>query len=305
MRTWKTKVIFLPAGLVFVLCACAKIHPVSTDIFHEDNLQVKLVEERDRSDAAVPKGFDHPWEVDRESLERLLASISYQKNILLYKGKPKRAFPENELETLLPHLQKAFSSASPDQYVDFSFVHKKSWTILQRRYLTDGLLFRKGQRLHCAFRNIAFEDQGRGDDGYGPYTEDPTVKPVYGDWTFILGQGQRLEYADKPGLLGSKTYPNWIELDLSLPPTPSQAGSTVKEAPKVLTTPPAGAQTGGEMQRGVLLEEGATPALSRKEIEEKLQFLDELKRQGLLSPASYDEKRKELLRALEALPPNP
>jgi hypothetical protein len=302
MKTVKRKVMLLPAVPIIMLLACMKIHPVSKDIFNEDKLKVRLLEERDRSDKAVPKGFDHPWEVDMKILQGMLASINYQKGILFYKEKPQRAFPEEELETLLPHLQKAFSSASPDQYVDFSFIHTKTWTILQRRYLTDGLLFRKGNTLHCAFRNVAFEKQGRTEDGYGPFTEDPTLKPVYGDWTFVLGEGQKLEYVEKPGLLGSKTYPNWIELDLAFFLKPSPAAGVKEEEAKALTSPPAGAPQGGETNKGVG-KEGATA--SRKEIEEKLRFLDELHKQGLIAPASYEEKRKELLRALETLPPNP
>jgi hypothetical protein len=59
---------------------------------------------------------------------------------------------------------------------------------------------------------------------------------------------------------------------------------------------------GAEASKGVSKE---TATLSRKQIEEKLRFLDEIKGQGLIAPASYEEKRQELLRALEALPPNP
>ena len=306
MKSWNTRVLFLPAVLGTMLFACMKIHPVSKEIFREQNLQVRLLEERDHSDKVVVKGFDHPWEMDTKTLERLLASIHYQKGIkhmLFYKNKPLRAFPEEELQAMLPHLQKAFSSATPDQYVDFSFIHKKSWAIFQRNYLTDGLLFRKGNNLHCAFRNIAFEEGGPGvEDSYGPFVENPTLKPVHGEWSFVLAEGQKLEYVEKPGLLGSKTYPNWIQLDLSFFLQPSSGEGLKGEKPAAVVSPPPVTTQGAEASKGVSKE---PVTLSRKEIEEKLRFLDELHGQGLIAPESYEEKRKELLRALEALPPSP
>ena len=306
MKSWNTRVLFLPAVLGIVLCACIKTHPVSKEIYSEANRQVRLLEERDRSDKVVPQGFEHPWEVDTKALQSLLASVHYQKGIkdmLFRKNKPLRAFPEEELQAMLPHLQKAFSSATADQYVDFSFIHKKSWTIFQRNYLTDGLLFRKGNNLHCAFRNIAFEEGGaEAEDSYGPFVENPTSKPVHAGWSFVLAEGQKLEYVEKPGLLGSKTYPNWIQLDLSFFLQPSSGDGLKAEKPAAVVPATPVTTPGAEASKGVSKE---TATLSRKQIEEKLRFLDEIKGQGLIAPASYEEKRQELLRALEALPPNP
>lgn len=291
MKRWNRKEILLPAVLVIMISACAKVHPVSKDIVREDNLQVMLLEERDSSNKVVPRGFDHPWDVDITTLHKLLASINYQKGILFYKNKAQRAFPEEELKFLLPYLQKAFASAGPDQYVDFSFTQIKTWTILQRRYLTDGLLFRKGDTLHCAFRNIAYEERGGTEGSSGPYVQDPTSKPVPADWSFVLTEGQTLEYVERPGLLGSKTYPNWIKLDIPVLLQHAPAEGVKQEQPKALATPP-------ESAKGAVIQ-------SRKEIEEKLRFLEELHKQGLIAPASYEEKRKELLHALETLPPSP
>jgi len=275
------------------LCSCATVHPVSKDLVREETRRVSLVEERDRGGAIVPKGFDHPWDVDADALGRLLSSVLYRKEIFLYKGKPSRAFPEEELRSLLPHLQKAFAAAGPDQWVDFSFVQVKTWAVVQRRYLTDGVLFRKGATLHCAFRNIAYEERGSPEESYGPYLEDPTSRPVPAQWSLVTGQGQQLEAVKKPGLLGAKIYPNWIKLDM-----PAILGSASKLPAAHEPSSPAPA-VGGAGQTG---QPGPQ---SSQEIEDKLLFLEELNRQGLIAPSSYQEKREELLRALEAIPGRP
>lgn len=278
-----------------LLCSCTTIRPVSRDLVREGTKRVSLVEERDRAGAIVPRGFDHPWDVDGDALARLLSSILYRKEILLYTGKPSRAFPEAELRSLLPHLQKAFAEAGPDQWVDFSFVQVKTWAVVQRRYLTDGILFRKGTTLHCAFRNIAYEERGSPEDSYGPYLENPTSRPVPAQWSLVPGEGQQLEAVEKPGLLGSKTYPNWIKLDI-----PAILGSASRQpAANESSAPPPAAE--------VEEHTGRSGPQSRQEIEDRLLFLEELNRQGLIAPSSYQEKREELLRALEleAIPGRP
>jgi hypothetical protein len=301
MKTSKRRVLISLAIPFAVLFGCMKVHPVSREIFKEEDMQVKLVEERDRSEKVIPKGFDHPWDMDIGSLRRMLSSITYRKEILFYKRKPQPAFPEEELEALLPHLQKAFSMANPDQYVDFSFYQRKLLVIFQRKYLTDGLLFRKGNSLNCAFRNIAFEERGGADEQSQPFSENPTLKSVPTDWSFVLGQGQKLERKEKRGLLGSTARPNWIQLDLSYFSGPSASETSKEERPGTDVGTPPGAKKLDSVQG---LPEGVH-ALSRKELEEKIRFLDELHDQGLVEQASYEEKRKELLHALEALPPNP
>ncbi len=287
----------LSALMTCALClfqgSCApRITPIATDIVREDTYRVSLLEEQDKTGKVIPKGFDHPWDVDSGTLYRLLTSIYYQKEILLYNLEPSRAFPEKELKAMLPYVQKAFAAAGPNHYIEFSFSERKTWTVLRRTYLTDGVLFRKGPTLHCAFRNIAYEERGPSDESYGPYLENPTSRPVSVPWSLVPGPGQQLEIVKDPLPLGSTTYPNWIKLDIAaILESPGDTTEHEKPMPMMPST-----------QNGSYQSTDQWSPQSREEVKDKLRFLEELHEQGLISGSSYEEKRKELLKVLETLP---
>jgi hypothetical protein len=278
--SWLLLALVLQAG-------CAKVQTVSREVYRDDRVQVQLLEQRDPSGNPVGKGFDHPWEVDLQTLDGLLRSIRYQRGILINRKKMRDVFPQAVREDLLVHLQKAFAQAGPDQTVDFSFVYREAWTIFQREYLTDGLLFRKGGKLNCALRNLAFESLGGSEAGGLPCTEDPTEQPLRIDWSFALKDGQRRVASDSSGLFGTKEFRNWIQVDLARDWSAGEA-SEAQEAQV-----PEPVEAGPAVQPGPV-EPGPPPA-SPAEIEERLRFLDELHREGSLPDDAYEQKKKELL----------
>ena len=272
---------------------------VSREIYRDDSIQVQLLEQRDPSGTTLAKGFEHPWEVDLETLDALLQSIQYQRGILINRNKAREVFPQALRQNLLVPLQKAFAEAGPDQAVDFSFLDQGTWLIFQRQYLTDGLLFRKGGKFNCALRNLAFQTLGGPDEGASPCTADPTEKPLRGDWSFVTQEGQRLAPSDSSGLFGKPEFPNWVQVDLARTWTSGQSTETPKgEAPEPLVTAPevqpAPAEPGPPAVQPVPVEP-APPPVSPSELEERLRFLDELHREGSLSDEAYEQKKKELL----------
>jgi hypothetical protein len=183
-----------------------------------------------------------------------------------------------------------------DQAVDFSFVYtRSSLKIFRRVYLTDGIMFRKGGQLNIAFRNLAFEQLGgEEEDNFEPNREDPTGSPIRTSWTLVAGDGQSLAQGTGPGVLGSNTYTNWIRLDLSWPWGVADAVIIEKAMPGMVD------DLESLFEGDITLPEPEPP--SRAEIEERLQFLEELRREGTIGERSYIEKKRELDRIYNSAP---
>jgi len=263
------------------LGGCASVRTVSTEIYQDEEIQVSLVEMVDKTGERLSRGFSHPWVVDTATINALLGSIRYRQSLAFYHGKEKKAFPVPVRCALLKPLQQAFARADPDQAVEFSFQYRRSWAYLfSREYLTDGLLFIKDGELNCAFRNLGFNDAADVEGDMQLYTRDPTDKPFRTDWTLETGEGQRLVMGNRGGWLAPGVFSNWIALDLSR--SWEATDDPVKE-----------------------MEEDLTPGKpeNRQAIERRLDFLEELHQEGVLTGSAYEEKRKDLLETLEALPP--
>ena len=283
--------------LLVVASGCARSRVHYEEIFRNDTVHVRLIERLDKSGEAVPRSYDHPWDVEIEVLDAMLESIRYRKGKVVIGGKDsKEAFPALPRVALLKHIQSAFAQAGLDQAVDFSFEYtQSSLKIFRRVYLTDGILFRKGDRLNIAFRNLAFEQMGgEEEDNFEPNREDPTGSPMRTSWTLVPGDGQSLVQATGPGILGSNTYTNWIRLDLSWPWGVTDAVVIEKAMPGMVD------DLETLFEGDFTLPEPEPP--SRAEIEERLQFLEELRREGTIGERAYIEKKRELDRLYNSAP---
>ena len=162
--------------LLVVASGCARSRVHYEEIFRDDTVHVRLAEKLGKSGEAVPRSYEHPWDVEVEVLDAMLESVLYRKGKVVIGGKDsKEAFPDLPRLALLRHIQSAFAQAGLDQAVDFSFVYtQSSLKIFRRVYLTDGIMFRKGGQLNIAFRNLAFEQMGgEEEDNFEPNREDP------------------------------------------------------------------------------------------------------------------------------------
>jgi hypothetical protein len=269
------------------------------DIYQEDGIQVRLMSESDASGQVIPKDFQHPWNVDIRTLSALLRSVDYRKGAMVFRREALlEAFPTAKRRALLKPIQTAFAQAGPEQAVEFSFIHEgTSLKIFRREYLTDGLLFRKGGRFHVAFRNLAFEMLAPEDgDGYAPNRENPTRGPSRTQWTLVPREGQALAKNEDKGLLGPKTFSNWIEIDLSRPWADDQTAAVEEEKER------GGVYEQGETETPISEGLGQPPRVDREEVEERMQFLDELYQDGTLSRNAYEEKKRALQELYESLP---
>jgi hypothetical protein len=281
-------------ALLLVSIGCARSSVEYQEIFRDNRVHVLLAETREKSGEVAPKGYDHPWVLDIWTLEDMLESVRYKRGKAVFGGgKPEEAFPPRSRHLLLSHIQKAFAQAGPDQAVDFSFIERRSaLKVFQRVYLTDGLMFRKGGALNIAFRNLGYEELAGGEEAE-PNREDPTASPMRTSWALVAGDGQALAKTQGSGILGSNTFTNWVELDLSWPWGVSEEEIIEQAAP----------ETGDALESAVEseLEAPQRIAPSREEVQERMEFLEELRREGTISEDSYREKKRELNLLYESL----
>jgi hypothetical protein len=266
---------FLPVLLasLLIVAGCSGVKNVSETVYSGNGIKVRLVEQVQKNGEPVAREFEHPWTVDTAELDGLLGSILYQQTVMFYHGKKKNAFPVSQRREMLKPIQEAFAKATPNQAVDFSFHHRWKWLIISRDMLTDGILFRKEGKLNCAFRNLAFEDLADPEGSGEPYGGDPTEEPVRSSWVLFLSPGQDLVKKKSSGLFGGTRFPNWIQLDLA------------RQWPV--------ASEGAEEARPE--DSGDAEPVSLAEIEKRLNFLEELHKEGAVSDASYEKKKADLL----------
>jgi len=283
--------------LLVVASGCARSRVHYEEIFRDDTVHVRLIENLDKSGQVVPRSHEHPWDVEIDVLDAMLESVLYKKGKVVIGGREsKDAFPAQPRRALLKHIQGAFAQAGLDQAVDFSFVYtRSSLKIFRRVYLTDGIMFRKGGQLNIAFRNLAFEQiGGEEEDNFEPNREDPTGSPMRTSWTLVAGDGQSLAQGTGSGILGSNTYPTWIRLELSWPWGVADAVIIEKAMPGMVD------DLETLFEGDFTLPEPAPP--SREEVEERLQFLEELRREGTIGERAYIEKKRELDRLYNSAP---
>ncbi len=283
--------------LICFLCftaGCSGVRTEVREIYSDRKVKVHLVSEKEVSGETISKGYQHPWKVDSQTLDRALRFIKYQKKGLFSKDKLKKVFPAPDRKKLLAPLQEAFSKASPDQLIDWSCIYKKNWTIFKKNYLTDGVLFRQGGKLHIVFRNIALEELPGGE--YDSFQGNPMKKPFSTPWLLITGKGQSLVKGEgKEDFFGPKEFTNWIALDLS--DKADTEGIAVDQAPVGIDE-----KTMAVKEPKAAVDPSVPLPLSRLEVEKRLQFLEELYHEGVLSPLAYEEKKKMLQQHYKTLP---
>lgn len=280
----------LTVGLLCAAVGCARPSVRYKEIFADTRISVRLSERLDKAGATVPRGYDHPWDVEVGKLDAILEAVRYKKGKVILGGERLHdAFPAVSRYALLKPIREAFAQVGPDQVVDFSFVEERSTLkVFRRLFLTDGVLFRKGGELNIAFRNIAFEQfVGEEQERAEPNRQDPLESPMRASWTLEPGAGQSLATGGGGGLLGSRTYANWIRLDLSRPWVAVDGAIREKAVPATIDVPPSSLP-------GEVALPDPTPPPSPEEAAERLRFLEELRRDGSISERDYLDKKREL-----------
>lgn len=162
----------------------------------------------DKSGLAVAR-FNHPYFFDRATLVDILSSIYYiDKDVMLKMAKKekreRRAFQDDEIETLVPLIIEAFARAVPEQDLWVSSY--------SNRFLLEDLnniftLFMEDNRLNVVFGKIRY----KGDVSVSPSLEARRLKAVVEPTQ--VSKSFFWEVVPKPGQELKSGYQNWLIID--------------------------------------------------------------------------------------------
>ena len=224
----------------------------------------------DRVDPPAP--YDHPAEIDLETLRAALASVVARHEVsflnrLLTQQKEVRgaAFTPEEAVLLADRMKTAFAKAAPQEQVAFFLTSRKNNMTTQ---ITSGVAFMKGKELHLILAN----DQTSVSSEQRPSI--PRENPLYpyepGSFE-LLPQAHQRKVSDE-----SKRNLEGVAIDLAAPTAPAVSDPMVshqEEAPPV--------SSGGAS------------------LESQLRLLKRLKEENLITEEEYTEKKSDLLKSIE------
>lgn len=243
----------------------------------------------------------HPATLDETGLRAALASINLSRSYVVKKEvDAQQVFDEAAINYLAPALVRAFAQASPQEIVVFSYNSKNPYFIIRNDRLNICKAWVSGDELHIKFEKLYAKLVGDTDKRGN---EAKLIAQAKGLRVKLeLGEGQKLGLEDPDEIVLSLAY-NYVkrpEVAKPLTEGVTMSGEKVPlEAEAEAPSPPAekaskrrGKETKGEI--------AATPppAPPPKSAKERLEELQQLRRDKLIDQREYDEKRKEILKEL-------
>ena len=204
--------------------------------------------------------FNHPVQLSQAEVHNHLLSLRYEELSLL--GKKKYVFSSKGLEEISRILTKALNRVKPDKFVYFVLETASGATEVEVFGTNDKLNWRVNSIRGLNFSNTSFSNFG------GSH------------WRLVPREGQNYHVSQK--LIGTSTRDNWIIADLKL--TRIARGRVKKSsAPSTKMRPPSSPT------------KNPAPAVNRENLQQKLQFLKDLRDKELIDESEYERKRKELI----------
>jgi hypothetical protein len=264
-----------------------------------------------RENVAAPN--QHPFEVAPATLRAMLERVQ------LVDGKPPQLLTAQQLDEIVAPLATALGRASAEQDVSFAVSDRFGFFgPLAPRSVTTARVFRRDGQLQVIAGLVRrdFESQFRGSGLLIAFEPGQRAQPVERTTKLAVAQGG-----------GSQVRDDWIALSTSVvaaapaaepaaatpavaPTAAAAAGTSVAKpsapsaAPAVAT--PAAAPTAAAVGAGAAsAATPSTPAAAAKDADElyrstseRLRTLEKLRKDGLISEAEYQEKRRQILREL-------
>lgn len=269
---------------------------------------------------AVKRGMTHPIQLDEQGVRAALASINLSRAYVIKKEvDTQQVFSEAAVNFLAPNLVQAFSKARENEQVGFSYLSKEPIFILRNDRLSLGEAWVTGNELHIKFDKL-----------YAKVTGD-TDKRGNEAKAVSNAQGLRVKLEMMPGQKMGIDDPDEVVLDLNYnyaadliaqekaknapPAQRTMAGETVvpageaAEGAAATTTAPAEGKKAKKSKPEAAAEKNAqasaaapataAPASSAtKSPQERLQTLEQLKKDGLITKKEYEAKKQEILKDL-------
>lgn len=236
---------------------------------------------------AEQRAMTHPAELDGEKLRNALAAINLSKLFMVGDKTPesRAVFEEQALNYLVPNLVKAFAQAKANEQVVFSYLQKDPILIFRNDRLTIATAWLQGDVLNLQFNKLYAKVQG------DTTQRSNTLR------TSAQAKGMRVSLDLIPGQAYAANDPDTFTIDLNVDylaqkvATPASAStSAVKEKQK----PAAMASSAAVSAPAPVLRQ----AQDERSATERLQTLEELKKDKLITDEEYKAKRQEILNQL-------
>lgn len=270
-------VILLLAGFA---CA-AKTTYIATN--HRFNY-VKLKEVK--SSVAEQRAMTHPEKIDVEKLRAALTSIKLsRRHLIKEKIDTQRVFSDSAVSFLAPNLARAFEQASPMEEVVFSYLQKNPIFILRNDRINIAQAWMHDNKLHIKFLKLYAKLIGDTDKRG---TERRAINRATGLRIDLeLGPGQQMGITDSEELVLDLGYDFAAEPEIRK----ALAGESSDDKPG-----PAASSKGTGAKDAAAAPAAAAAAPTG--VKERLEMLEELKKEKLITEKEYQQKRKEILNAL-------
>jgi hypothetical protein len=204
--------------------------------------------------------FKHPVQLSQAEIHNHLLSLRYEELSLL--GKKKYVFSSQGLEQVSRILAKALNRVKSDKLVYFVLETPSGATEVEV-FGTDNII---------NWRLNSIRGQKFSNSSFGNFSGS--------QWKLVPREGQSYRVTKK--LIGSSVQDNWIMADLDLP-------KIARGRTKIPSSPSK------KMRMPSSPTNDSAPAVNRENLEQKLQFLKDLRDKDLIDDSEYEIKRKELI----------
>ena len=241
------------------------------------------IEHREKDGKTIAQGFAHPPKVEAGTLKAILAGLKYHPTGFIGVSRvatTEPMFTEAEVAVLGEPLSRDLELIGPDERLRF-LLARTSWKPFAtgQKAISGVVFFDAPQRMNLAFDLI---DESLSNDSGDPrsitFPDDP-VAITGKDPVIVPPAGGSL----RPPSPDGTGHPRWVVLDpgriAALPAAP--APQAEKASPAAAAPAPRPAPLSPE-------EEAAA-------IKRKLQVLEDLKKDGVISAEEYEKTRKEIL----------
>ncbi|OGQ22235.1 MAG: hypothetical protein A3I05_06465 [Deltaproteobacteria bacterium RIFCSPLOWO2_02_FULL_44_10] len=222
---------------------------------------------------AETRGVSHPVEVDEEKIRKALASLKFSRESFWKKSNTfdRKLFSDEAVNFLSLHLPKAFRQAKTTEEVVFSYLDKDPIVILRNDRLTIASVWVHGNELHLQFKKLFAKVSGDTDKRGNEVRAAAKAK------------GLRIALQIQPGQRLSQNDEKEVILDLNHDFSSNASFAEEDNADEKTTKTPRA-------------EKASTDKTFNTK--QRLEQIEQLRKDKFISQKEYDEKRKEILKDL-------
>lgn len=279
------------AVLVLALLPAAAIAKKTTYIVTDHRFNyVKLVEVSKKEISEL--GITHPRELDEARMRAILSTIKMSRRHVLNKEvDTQEVFNESSINYLAPAFVKAFREAKDNEKVIFSYLMKNPFFILRNDRLNLGSAWIHDDQLHIKFSKL-----------YAKVTGDTDAKGTEAK-AIARSRGLRIDLQFEPGQEMGEKDPEELVVDLNHNfegDAAAIAAAKPEETQKETKSKKKGKKDVAKADEAQAADAAAATAapVPADDVKARLEKLDQLKKDKLITNKEYQEKKKEILKDL-------